>query len=187
MKRRSRAGGEPIKGRRRKAPEPKRRNAPKPVARSNSSSTAEETEVTRLTRELNEALERQAATSEVLQVISGSPGDLQPVFAAMLENAVRICDATFGNIYRWDGEALHLLATHNTPPAFAEARRRSPRYPDVNTSRRPGGSYQNGGSRRRSCGRAGVHWTTRSSNGCSRRTWRRADISGCPYAKGKRD
>ena len=42
----------------------------------------------------------------------------------MLENAARICDATFGNIYRWDGEALHLVATHNTPPAFAEARSR---------------------------------------------------------------
>jgi hypothetical protein len=126
MKPRSRAGGEPIKGRRGKAPEPKRRNAPKPVARSNSSSTAEETEVTRLTRELNEALERQAATSEVLQVISGSPGDLQPVFAAMLENAVRICDAKFGEIYRWENDALAIVATHNTPPAFAEERKLSP-------------------------------------------------------------
>ena len=58
----------------------------------------------------------------MLQVISSSPGDLQPVFATMLENAVRICDATFGNIYRWDGERLHLLASHNTPPAFVEAR-----------------------------------------------------------------
>jgi GAF domain-containing protein len=47
----------------------------------------------------------------------------------MLENAVRICDATFGNIYRWDGEALHIVATHNTPPAFAEDRRRSPYRP----------------------------------------------------------
>ena len=84
------------------------------------------------TRELSESLEQQTATSEVLQVISSSPGDLQPVFATMLENAVRICDATFGNIYHWDGEALHLLATHNTPPAFAEARRRSPRYPNAN-------------------------------------------------------
>ena len=62
----------------------------------------------------------------MLQVISGSPGDLEPVFAAMLENAVRICDAKFGNIYRWDGEALHLVAAQNTPPAFAEFRRRSP-------------------------------------------------------------
>ena len=44
----------------------------------------------------------------------------------MLENAVRICDAKFGNIYRWDGEALHIVATHNTPPAFAEDRRGSP-------------------------------------------------------------
>ena len=61
----------------------------------------------------------------MLQVISGSPGDLQPVFATMLEKAVRICDAKFGNIYRWDGDALHLVATHNTPPAFAEARRQN--------------------------------------------------------------
>ena len=51
----------------------------------------------------------------------------------MLENAVRICDATFGNIYRWDGEALHLLAAQNTPPAFAEARKRLPRHPSPNT------------------------------------------------------
>ena len=72
MKRRSKAGGELIKGRRRKTPEPKRRNAPKAAARSNSSPIAEETEVARLTRELNEALEQQAATSEVLTVMSGS-------------------------------------------------------------------------------------------------------------------
>ena len=73
------------------------------------------------TADLTEALEQQTATSEVLQVISGSPGDLEPVFSSMLENAVRICGATFGNIYRWDGEALHIAVTHNTPPAFAEA------------------------------------------------------------------
>ena len=81
------------------------------------------------TRELAESLEQQTATSEVLQVISSSPGDLQPVFATMLENAVRICDAKFGNIYRWDGEALHLLASHNTPPALAEARKHLPLHP----------------------------------------------------------
>ena len=113
-------------------------------------------DLTERTADLTEALEQQTATSEVLQVISGSPGDLQPVFASMLENAVRICDATFGNIYRWDGEALHLLATHDTPPALAEARKRSPRHPGSNTPIRPDGSYQNRGSRRRSCGRAGV-------------------------------
>jgi two-component system NtrC family sensor kinase len=62
----------------------------------------------------------------VLQVISSSPGDLQPVFETMLENAARICEANFGNIHRWDGDALHLVATHNTPPGFAEFRGRSP-------------------------------------------------------------
>ena len=78
------------------------------------------------TVDLTESLEQQTATAEVLQVISSSPGDLQPVFEAMLENAVRICDATFGNIYRWDGNALHLVSSHNTPPAYAEYRKRVP-------------------------------------------------------------
>ena len=90
------------------------------------------TDLTERTADLTDALEQQTATSEVLQVISSSPGDVQPVFATMLENAIRICDAMFGNIYHWDGEALHLLAAHNTPPAFAEARRRAPRYPNAN-------------------------------------------------------
>jgi class 3 adenylate cyclase len=84
------------------------------------------TDLTARTADLTEALEQQTATSEVLEVVSSSPGDLEPVFASMLENAVRICDAKFGNIYRWDGEALHIVATHNTPPAFAEDRRGSP-------------------------------------------------------------
>ena len=74
----------------------------------------------RLLSELRESLQEQTATSEVLQVISSSPGDLQPVFATMLEKAVRICDAKFGNIYRWEGDALHHVATHNMPAAFAE-------------------------------------------------------------------
>ena len=88
----------------------------------------------RLLSELRESLQEQTATSEVLQVISGSPGDLEPVFATMLEKAVHICDATFGNIYRWDGDALHLVATRNTPPAFAaEARRRSQYRADPKT------------------------------------------------------
>jgi GAF domain-containing protein len=94
------------------------------------------TDLTERTADLTEALEQQTATSEVLQVISRSPGDLEPVFASMLENAVRICDATFGNIDRWDGEVLHMLAAHNTPPAFAEARRHLPfrRLPSRPTS-----------------------------------------------------
>ena len=79
----------------------------------------------RLLNELRQSLEQQTATAEGLQVVSSSLGDLEPVFATMLEKAVRICDATFGTIYRWDGEALHLVATHDTPPAFAEAPKQS--------------------------------------------------------------
>ena len=59
----------------------------------------------RLLNELKQSLEEQTATAEVLSVISSSPGELGPVFQAMLENAVRICDAKFGNIYRWEGDA----------------------------------------------------------------------------------
>jgi hypothetical protein len=83
-------------------------------------------DLTERTADLTEALDQQTATSKVLQVISNFPGDLEPVFATMLENAVRICDAKFGNIYRWDGDDLILVATHNTPTALAEARKRSP-------------------------------------------------------------
>ena len=85
------------------------------------------------TRELSKSLEQQTATSEVLQVISSSRRRIGHVFEAMLKNAVRMCNAAFGNIYRWDGEVLSLLATHKTPPAFAEARRRSPHRPGSET------------------------------------------------------
>ena len=81
------------------------------------------------TRELSESLEQQTATSEVLQVISRSPGDLEPVFNAMLDNAVRICDAKFGTLYLCDGDAFRAVAIHNAPPAFAAARRLTPSRP----------------------------------------------------------
>jgi adenylate cyclase len=125
VRRRSKAGGKLVKTRRRKAVKLKPRDALRAASR-RSSAGSQDAEVARLTRELKEALQQQTATSEVLKVISGSPGDLEPVFAAMLENAVRICDAKFGNIFRWDGGVFHLIATHNTPPAFAEVRRRLP-------------------------------------------------------------
>ena len=130
MKKRSRAGREALEARRRKAPKTKRRDAPTAVARSNSSHAGEETEVARLSRELREALEQQTATSEVLQIISSAPGDLQVVFSTILEKAVKICDASFGNIYGREGDAFNLAAAYNTPPAFAEYRRRIPIRPD---------------------------------------------------------
>jgi GAF domain-containing protein len=87
------------------------------------------TDLRHRTTDLTEALEQQTATSNVLQVISSSPGNLEPVFETMLENAVRLCDAKFGTINRWDGEALHLVATYNVPTAFAEFRKRTPFRP----------------------------------------------------------
>ena len=86
----------------------------------------------RLLSELRESLEEQTATSDVLKVISSSPGDLEPVFDAMLAKAARICDAGFGNIFRIQGNALHLVGTHNTPPALVEARWRSSVQPAPN-------------------------------------------------------
>jgi GAF domain-containing protein len=76
------------------------------------------------TRELREAREQQAATSAVLQIISSSPGELQPVFQAILENAVRICEAKFGTLYLQEADAFRTVATHNAPPAYVEARTR---------------------------------------------------------------
>ena len=87
-------------------------------------------ELRQRTRELSEALEQQTATSEVLRVISSSPGELEPVFQAMLENAVRICEAKFGILFRHDGQAFELAAELDTPPEFAEFQsRRGPFQP----------------------------------------------------------
>jgi signal transduction histidine kinase len=83
-------------------------------------------ENTRLFNELRESLQQQTATSEVLRVISSSPGELQPVFMAMLENAVRICEAKFGTMFLREGDAFRTVALHNAPPAYAELRRRNP-------------------------------------------------------------
>jgi PAS domain S-box-containing protein len=80
-------------------------------------------ELRQRTADLTESLEQQTATSEVLQVISSSPGELEPVFQAMLENATRICEAKFGLLYRFDGNAFHLAAAVGTPPELAEFQR----------------------------------------------------------------
>jgi two-component system, NtrC family, sensor kinase len=90
-------------------------------------------ELRQRTTDLSESLEQQIATSEVLRVISSSQGELEPIFQATLEKAVRICDAKFGNVYRWDGDALSLVASHNTPLSLIEERKRTPFRPSRKT------------------------------------------------------
>jgi len=81
-------------------------------------------------RELTEALEQQTATSEILQVISSSPTDVQPVFRAIMASSVRLCDGLFGAVFRYDGELLHFVAHHNFPPQALELfQRRFPMPP----------------------------------------------------------
>ncbi len=76
-------------------------------------------ELRQRTSDLTESLEQQTATSDVLRVISSSPGELEPVFHAMLENATRICDAKFGLLLRYGREGFRFAAEVGTPPAFA--------------------------------------------------------------------
>jgi two-component system, NtrC family, sensor kinase len=82
-------------------------------------------EVQARTRELTESLQQQTATSEVLKVISSSPGELEPVFNAMLDNATRICEAKFGVLQLCEGDGFRAVAMHDVPPAYAERRRNS--------------------------------------------------------------
>ena len=76
----------------------------------------------RLLNEIRQSLEQQTATSQVLQVISSSPGDLEQVFATILQNVTRICEAEFGALYRSEGDGFRAKAMHNAPPAYEEAR-----------------------------------------------------------------
>jgi GAF domain-containing protein len=88
-----------------------------------------EEKLARAQRERDEALEQQTATSEVLRIISSSPGELQPVFDTILANATRLCEANFGGLFLYEGVGLHFAAGHNVPPAFAEVRRRGLFHP----------------------------------------------------------
>ena len=77
-------------------------------------------------RELSESLEQQTATSAVLQVISNSPGETEPVFKAILANATRICEAEFGVLHLSEGDLFRTVAFHNAPPAYVDAKRHDP-------------------------------------------------------------
>jgi class 3 adenylate cyclase/putative methionine-R-sulfoxide reductase with GAF domain len=79
-------------------------------------------ELRQRTTDLTEALKQQKATSDLLQVISGFPGNLEPVFQAMLENAVSICGANFGNMFLYEDDAFRTVAMYNAPEAYAKAR-----------------------------------------------------------------
>src|SRR5262249_58040462 len=87
----------------------------------------------RLLNDLRESLQHQTATADVLRVISGSPGSLEPVFDSLLANAVRLCAGNFGNLYLRGGELFRLVAWHNTPRAFVERRRNEPYHPGPNS------------------------------------------------------
>ena len=91
-------------------------------------------ENTRLLNELRESLQQQTATADVLKVISSSPGNLEPVFEAMLEKAVRICDANFGMLFRVEDGAVSAAAMFGVPPAFAEFWQRGPQRPGPRTA-----------------------------------------------------
>jgi GAF domain-containing protein len=131
MKGRSRAGGKPAKVRRRSALKPKGRSAPKAMPRRGSVPASRGTEVSRLTRELNEALEQQAATSEVLAVISSPSGKLERVFQSILEKATRVCEAKLGLMHLYESGAFRNVASHGAPPAYVELRRRKPVFHPV--------------------------------------------------------
>jgi signal transduction histidine kinase len=135
MRRRSKAGTGRLGTRRRETLTVKRRKGPKAVHRRSPSNAREETKVARLTRALNEALERQTATSEVLRAISSSPGELEPVFHAVLANATRICEAKFGLLYRIKDGAARIIFKLGFPPALEEYLLRGPHRPPLN---RPG-------------------------------------------------
>jgi GAF domain-containing protein len=121
MKRRSRAGGKPVKTRRRKTTPPTRRAAPKPTPVRRLSAPRLRKQLDDRTRELNVAREQQTATSEVLQVISRSPFDLQTVLDTLVQSAAQLCEAEIVNIWR-PKEGVYRLAASNRSKSYRESK-----------------------------------------------------------------
>jgi GAF domain-containing protein len=121
-------GGVAMKTRRRKTTKVKRRNPLTAEGRRGPTADLQNQldqrthQLAEAQKRLAEALEQQAASSEVLRVISSSPGELEPVFQTMLENATRLCEAKFGTMYFREGDAFRAVAMHGAPPAYREAR-----------------------------------------------------------------
>jgi two-component system, NtrC family, sensor kinase len=107
MRRRSRASSKLATARSRKA------KTLKAVRHSSSSASGQETVVARLRRERDELRQQQKATAEILRVIRTSPADAQPVFEMIVRNAVSLCGSLYATVFRFDGELLHFVASHN--------------------------------------------------------------------------
>jgi GAF domain-containing protein len=133
MKRRGKAGGKAADLRRPKAASRKCLAVAKPKSPPRAAAGLQE-RLERNKQELNEALQQQAATSEVLRLISAAPGDLKRVFSVILESATRLCQANFGTLYLAEGDFCRAVAMHNAPPAFTEFRGREPLAPITGTT-----------------------------------------------------
>ena len=133
MRRRSGASGGPAKTRRRKAVAVKRRNAPKVARRRGSSAAGQQTRIAQLTRELNEARERQKATAEVLSAISRSKFELQPILQSVVDTASQLCRADASVIFRLEGGVYRFAAGYSLIPSYMEHERQNPISPGPGT------------------------------------------------------